>query len=51
LYIIVLKHHVNGELSDSEKSVDEKSRILSVVIPGTWMAKNILKIFDNNSGV
>jgi hypothetical protein len=51
LYIIVLKHHVDGELSDSKKSVDEKSRILSVVIPETWMAKNTLKTLDNNSGI
>jgi hypothetical protein len=35
--------HVDGELSDSRKRVDEKSRILSVVIPKAWMAKKALK--------
>jgi hypothetical protein len=35
--------HVNDESSDSEKSVGEESRILSVTTPGARMAKKALK--------
>ncbi len=43
--------HVDDESSDSEKSVGEESRILSVITPGAWMAKKGLKTPDNNNGV
>ncbi len=43
--------HVDDESSDSEKSVHEESRILSVTTPGVQMAKKVLKTPDNNSGV
>jgi hypothetical protein len=42
---------VNDESSDSEKSVGEESRILSVTTPGARMAKKALKTPDNNNGV
>jgi hypothetical protein len=35
--------HLNGQSSDSEKSVGEESRIISVIIPGAWIAKKTLK--------
>jgi hypothetical protein len=38
-------------LSVSKKSVDEESKILSVVTLGIWMAKKTLKTHDNNNGV
>jgi hypothetical protein len=41
--------HVDDESSDSEKSVGEGSRIPSIIIPGTWMAKKVLKTPDNNN--
>jgi len=43
--------NVNDELSDSDKSVDEESRIPLVTTPGARMAKKTLKTPDNNSGV
>jgi hypothetical protein len=43
--------HVDDESSDSEKSVDEESRIISIITPGARMAKKVLKTPDNNSGV
>jgi hypothetical protein len=43
--------HVDGELNDSEKSVDEKSKVPSLVTPGAHMAKKALKTFDNNNRV
>jgi hypothetical protein len=43
--------HVDDESSDSEKSVGEESRILSVITPGTRIAKTALKTLDNNSGM
>jgi hypothetical protein len=43
--------HVDDESNDSKKSVGEKSRIPSVTIPRTRMAKKVLKTFDNNSGI
>ncbi len=43
--------HVDDESSDSEKSVDEESKIPSVTIPRALMAKKVLKIVDNNNGV
>ncbi len=43
--------NVNGESSDSEKSVGEESRILSVTTLGARMAKKVLKTPDNNSGM
>jgi len=43
--------HVDDESSDSEKSVGEESRILSVTNLGAWMAKKALKTFDNNNGI
>ncbi len=43
--------HVDGELSDLEKSVGEESRIPSVITLGAWMAKKAFKTLDNNSGV
>jgi len=42
---------VDDELSDSNKSVGEKSRIFSVTTPGARMAKKALKTPDNNNGV
>jgi hypothetical protein len=43
--------NVNDESSDSEKSVGEEARILSVTTFGVRMAKKVLKTLDNNSGV
>jgi hypothetical protein len=43
--------HVDGESSDSEKSVGEESRILSVTTLGARMAKKALKTPNNNNGV
>jgi hypothetical protein len=43
--------HVDDESSDSEKSVGEESRILSITIPEAWMAKKALKTPDNNNGI
>jgi hypothetical protein len=43
--------HVDDELSDSEKSVGEESRIPSVTTLGVRMAKKVLKTPNNNSGV
>ncbi len=43
--------HVDGESSDSKKSVGEESKILSVTTPGAPMAKKTLKTSDNNSGM
>jgi hypothetical protein len=43
--------HVDDESSDSEKSVGEESRILSVITPRVWMAKKVLKTPHNNNGV
>jgi hypothetical protein len=43
--------HVDGELSDSEKSVGEESRIPLVTTPRARMAKKVLKTPDNNSGM
>jgi hypothetical protein len=43
--------HVNDESNDSEKSVGEESRILSVTTLGAWMAKKVLKTLNNNSGM
>jgi hypothetical protein len=43
--------NVNGESSDSDKSVGEESRILSVTTLGARMAKKVLKTPDNNSGM
>ncbi len=43
--------NVDDELSDSEKSVDEESRIRSVTTPKARMAKKALKTSDNNSGI
>jgi hypothetical protein len=43
--------HVDDESSDSEKSVDEESRILSISTPGAQMAKKVLKTPNNNNGV
>jgi hypothetical protein len=43
--------HVDGELSESEKSEGEESRITLVTTPGARMVKKVLKTFDNNSGV
>jgi hypothetical protein len=43
--------HVDDESSDSEKSVGEESRILSITIPETRMAKKAVKTFDNSNGV
>ncbi len=43
--------HVDDESSDSEKSVGEESRIPSIITPGAWMAKKVLKTPDNNNGV
>ncbi len=44
------KFHVDGESSDSEKNVDEKSRVPLNVIPKAQMAKKKLKT-PNNNGV
>jgi hypothetical protein len=44
-------YHVNDESNDSEKSVDEESRILLVTTPRARMAKKALKTPDNNNGV
>ncbi len=43
--------HVDDESSDSEKSVGEESRILSVTTPRARMAKKTLKTSDNNNGI
>jgi hypothetical protein len=43
--------HVNGESNDSEKSVDEESKVLLVIIPRVWMSKKALKTPDNNIGI
>jgi hypothetical protein len=43
--------HVDDELSDLEKSVGEKSRILPVTTLKVRMAKKALKTPDNNNGV
>ncbi len=43
--------HVDDELSDSEKSVGEEYRILSITTPRAWMAKKALKTPNNNNGV
>jgi len=42
---------VDDESSDSEKSVGEKSIIISITTLGARMAKKILKTLNNNSGV
>jgi hypothetical protein len=43
--------HVDDESSDSEKSVGEESRILSITIPGARMVKKALKTSNNNNGI
>jgi hypothetical protein len=43
--------HVDGESSDSGKSVDEESKFPSVTTPRVQMAKKALKTLDNNNGV
>jgi hypothetical protein len=43
--------HVDDESNDSEKSVGEESRILSITTPGTRMAKKALKTLDNNKEI
>ncbi len=43
--------HVDDESSDSEKSVGEESRILSIPTLGARMAKKALKTSDNNNGI
>jgi hypothetical protein len=43
--------HVDGELSESEKSEGEESRITLVTTPGARMVKKALKTPDNNNGV
>jgi hypothetical protein len=43
--------HVDDESSDSQKSVGEESKILSIITPGARMAKKTLKTHDNNNGV
>ncbi len=43
--------HVDVESSDSENSVDEESKVLSITIFRAWRAKKALKTFDNNSGL
>jgi hypothetical protein len=43
--------HVDGEPSDSKKSVDEESKVPSIIIPKAWMAKKALKTLDNNNRV
>jgi hypothetical protein len=44
-------YHVDGELSDLEKSVGEESRVPSIITLGAHMAKKDLKIINNNNGV
>ncbi len=43
--------HVDDEVSDSKKNVDEKLRFFSIVIHKTQMTKKTLKTLDNNSGI
>ncbi len=43
--------HVDGELNDSKKNVNEESRTSSITTPKTQMAKKVLKTFNNNNGV
>jgi hypothetical protein len=43
--------HVDGESSDSKKSVSEESKLFSITIPGARMAKKALKTPNNNNGV
>jgi len=43
--------HVNVKSSDSEKSVDERSRVLSITTFEARMATKALKIHDNSNGV
>jgi len=43
--------HVDGESSDSKKSVGEESKIPLVITPEARMAKKALKTPNNNSGV
>jgi hypothetical protein len=38
-------------LNDLKKSVDEESRVPSLVTPKAQMAQKTLKTFDNNNGV
>jgi hypothetical protein len=54
--MVVFKHHlkkihVDGELGDLKKSVDEESKVPSVTTPGVWMTKKALKTLDNNNGI
>ncbi len=44
-------YHVDDELSDSEMSVGEESRIPSITTLGARMAKKVLKTPNNNNGV
>jgi hypothetical protein len=46
-----INFHVDDDSSDLEKSVGEKSRILSITTLGAQMAKKALKTPDNNNGV
>ncbi len=43
--------HVDGESSDSQKNVGEKSRVFLITAPRIRMAKKALKTLDNNSGI
>ncbi len=43
--------HVDDESNDSEKSVGEESKILSIITPEAQMAKKALKTLNNNNGV
>ncbi len=43
--------HVNGESNDLMKSVDDESRVPSIVTPKAPMANKALKTPDNNNGV
>jgi hypothetical protein len=43
--------HVDGELSDSKKSVGEESKIPSVTTLGARMVKEAFKTLDNNIGM
>ncbi len=43
--------HVDGESNDLEKSVDEESRVLLIIILGARMAQKALKALNNNNGV
>jgi hypothetical protein len=43
--------YVDGESSDSEKSVGEELKVPSVITLEAWMAKKTLKTLDNNNGI